>query len=220
MVSRPSLLSKCGLLVLVIGLALQLGADVKMSWAADGQAIDRQTVPTRTPTPAPVTPTEPPPPPTDTPVPPPPTHTPAAPTHTPVPLPTEVVSTPVIPAVLEANVTTDVYSGPGFDFSTIGSLERGDTAPVLGQAAGSSWWQIDFLEGVGWVFGEDVTASPAAYDVPIIVVSAAAEDSPEPQSLPPAGAGIRLLPMGLVLLFLGVLLLVKGAWSHWRRGFE
>jgi hypothetical protein len=219
-VSRPSLLSKCGLLVLVVGLAMQLGTDVKMSWAAEGQAIDRQTVPTRTPTPAPVTPTEPPPPPTDTPAPPPPTHTPVPPTQTPAPLPTEVVTTPTIPAMLEANVTTDVYSGPGFDFSTIGSLESGNTAPVLGQTADSSWWQINFLEEVGWVFGEDVTASPAAYDVPIITVSTTAEDSAQPQNLPTAGAGFRLLPVGLALLFLGALLLVKGAWRHWRRDFE
>jgi hypothetical protein len=46
------------------------------SWAVTGQDVERQTVPTRTPTPAPVTPTVPPPPPTNT-------LAPAAPTVTP-----------------------------------------------------------------------------------------------------------------------------------------
>jgi hypothetical protein len=217
MVSRPSMLSRCGLLVLIVGLVVQFGAEVKMSWATDGQAIDRQTVPTRTPTPEPAPPTEPPPPPTDTPVPPPPTHTAVPPTHTPAPLATLVVSTPVILAMLEVDVTTNVYSGPGFDFSVVGSLERGDTAPIMGRTTDSSWWQIGFLEGRGWVSDEDVTASPAAYDVPIISVSSTAKDNPEPENLPLAGGGFWLSPTGVTLLIFGALLLVKGVRSHWRR---
>ena len=216
------MLSRCGLLVLVVGLVVQFGAEVNMSWAIDGQAIDRQTVPTRTPTPEPVPPTEPPPPPTDTPVPPPPTDTPVPPppTHTPAPQATLVVPTPVLLAMLEADVTTNVYSGPGLDFSVVGSLERGDTAPVTGRTADSSWWQIGFLEGRGWVSDEDVTANPAAYDVPIITVSSAAKDDPEPENLPLAGAGFWLSPTGATLLIFGALLLLKGMRDHWRRSHK
>jgi hypothetical protein len=140
------------------------------------------------------------------------------PTHTPAPTPTLEV-TPV-PALIEVNTATDVYNGPSYDFPVLGPLEPGDTAPVLGRTADNAWWQIWFLEDLGWVADRDVTANAAAYDVPIVTVSSVTEESSEPENLPIAGAGFWLSPTGVALWILGAFLLVKGVWGSLRRGFK
>jgi len=58
---RMSTLVRVAVVAVVVGLLAHLGSGEGASWAAPDQDIERQTVPTRTPTPAPVTPTVPPP---------------------------------------------------------------------------------------------------------------------------------------------------------------
>ncbi len=89
--SRLLTLTRAAVALAVIGLLVQMSAGGDPSWAVAGQDVERETVPTRTPTPGPVTPTAPPPPATHTPAPPP--------TLTPTPSP---VATDVTPAALPA----------------------------------------------------------------------------------------------------------------------
>ena len=113
---RLSTLVRVAVVAVVVGLLAHLGSGEGASWAAPDQDIERQTVPTRTPTPAPVTPTVPPP--------------------TPKPGPTATAAPTVTPALVTADVRTDVYSGPGFEYASVGTLDAGDLTVVsLGPSA-------------------------------------------------------------------------------------
>jgi hypothetical protein len=94
---------RIALFIVTIGL-LAIGLfGQRASWAVAGQDVERQTVPTRTPTPAPVTPTVPPPPPTNTSVP-------AAPTVTPT---STVVETTVVAVTSSPVVLPEAGSNIG-----------------------------------------------------------------------------------------------------------
>ncbi len=56
-----------------------------------------------------------------------------------------------------ANVRLRVRSGPGINFDQIGSLNRGDSAPVVGGADG--WYAISTNGQTGYVYGQFVTVS-------------------------------------------------------------
>ncbi len=190
---RLSTLVRVAVVAVVVGLLAHLGSGEGASWAAPDQDIERQTVPTRTPTPAPVTPT--------------------VPLPTPKPGPTATASPTVTPALVTADASTAVYSGPGFEYASVGTLEAGDAAPVVGRNAEGTWWQIVFREGTAWVADTVVTASPEAYAAP--VVSAPALDASEGTTfaLPKAGSGSVSLSGGVSLLVSGALLLLAGRWA-------
>jgi hypothetical protein len=60
----------------------------------------------------------------------------------------------------------NVREGPGsFDYSIIGSLQPGDTAPAIGRSPAGEWIQIVYQGGPlgkGWVYAPNVTLSPGA----------------------------------------------------------
>ena len=112
---KSSVLVKIAVVALVVGAFIGLASPREASWASAHQDAERQTVPTRTPTPAPVTPTEPPPPPTNTPLPPP-TEPPAAtaPPASPTPLLTPEPAVTATETASEAPSTLPVAGGQGW----------------------------------------------------------------------------------------------------------
>jgi hypothetical protein len=96
--SRLLTLVKLVIAIVAVGLLIHLSDANDSAWAAAGRETDRQTVPTRTPTPKPVTPTTAP---TRT-------NTPAPPraTHTPKPLPS-VTRTPTLTPTTTAPAQSD-----------------------------------------------------------------------------------------------------------------
>jgi glucose/arabinose dehydrogenase len=56
----------------------------------------------------------------------------------------------------------NVRSGPGTNFSVIGSAPAGEAYTVTGKNAAESWWRIDFNGRAGWVSAPLVTAQNAA----------------------------------------------------------
>lgn len=184
--SKLTTLVKIAVLVSIAGLLVQLSTGGSTSWAAPGQDPERQTVPTRTPTPGPVTPTSPPP-----------TSPPAAP-----PTPS--------PAMVTVRADTDVYYGPGTDYAVVGSLKAGERAVILGRNTDSSWWQIKFKEDKGWVADTTVTTSPEARNAPVVSVSSSNLTPSAPLTLPRAGGESTLLWGGILLLVGGIMLSLMG----------
>lgn len=74
-----------------------------------------------------------------------------------VPLPTDIV-------VLPGNVV-NVRSGPGRQYTLLGRLAGGNTAPVLGKSLDGQWWHIRFRGKLGWVHG-DYVAPVGASETP------------------------------------------------------
>ncbi|MCB0129148.1 MAG: SH3 domain-containing protein, partial [Caldilineaceae bacterium] len=50
--------------------------------------------------------------------------------------------------------TINVRQGPGTNYDVIGLAEAGATFVVLGSNGDGTWWQIEYGNGVGWVFGD------------------------------------------------------------------
>lgn len=99
------------------------------------------------------------------------------------------------PSLTVAVDILNVREGPGTNYTVVGQLALGATAPVRGKSADGQWWQIGFAAGpggVGWVFGElvqvtDVAravavapAPPTPTSVPITVPATAAARQPAP----------------------------------------
>lgn len=100
---------------------------------------------------------------------------------TPLP-PTQPAATNVVEqAQVTSNVDANVRSGPGTNYPVVGGLGEGETAPVTGRNADSSWWQINFQGGVAWIADSVSTANQPAFGVP---VAAAPPPPPPPTSVP------------------------------------
>ena len=72
---------------------------------------------------------------------------------------------------VQAEEAVRVRSGPGTEYPRVGQLWPGETAPVVGQNADGSWWQIEFPEvddGLGWVIAQFVTFVGDPDSVPIV----------------------------------------------------
>ena len=106
-----------------------------------------------------------------------------APDNTPMPEttapPAEITPTPLSPteppsteapqtAMVTANVEANVRSGPGTNYAVVGLLAEGASAPVTGRNADSSWWQINYQGTTAWIADSVATASPPAYNAPIV----------------------------------------------------
>ena len=85
------------------------------------------------------------------------------------------------PLVLVRARALNVRNGPGTTYSVIGKLEMDQSAEVVGRNDGSTWWQIRFGTGYGWVSGSYVTPSCTG-NVPIVT-----QPTPAPTATPVAG---------------------------------
>jgi hypothetical protein len=101
--------------------------------------------------------------------------TPIPPTEPPAP-PTEEL------AQVRANVDANVRNGPGTNYTVVGLLAEGGTAPVTGRNADSSWWQINYEGSTAWIADSVATANAAARSVP--VASAPPPPPPPPTNTP------------------------------------
>ena len=93
----------------------------------------------------------------------------ALPTDTPTPVPTDTPSptpeptqvpptmTPAVAKVVVGPDAINVRSGPGTEYTRLGTLDADTEALVTGQYGG--WWQIEYQGQPAWVYGEIVTAS-------------------------------------------------------------
>jgi hypothetical protein len=110
--------------------------------------------------------------PTITPLPPTPSPTPTL-----IPSPTMTPTPTAEPATLQVGVPLlNVRTGPGTQYSRLGTLQQGDNVNLVGQARVGSeqWWEIEFSSsptGTGWVSGNTVYVSVKnASGVPISMV--------------------------------------------------
>jgi hypothetical protein len=78
-----------------------------------------------------------------------------APTDTPTPEPSPT------PAVAQAVLTTqaNIRSGPGTEYSLLGTSNPGDQFRITGKNPAGTWWEIDYNGRTGWVFGELVAVT-------------------------------------------------------------
>jgi Bacterial SH3 domain len=102
-----------------------------------------------------------------------------APSATPPVTPTAAL---VIKIVKPANVRT----GPGLSYPTIGGINTGGTAPLLGRDSSAQWFAISYdaaPKGTGWVSALVATFDGSINDLP--VVQAAAAPPPQATAVPP-----------------------------------
>lgn len=79
-----------------------------------------------------------------------------------------------------ANLNANVRKGPSTAYDAVGALLSGQSAPIAGKLADSSWWYINFAAGPGgkaWIAASTVTAT--------CVTGAVADVAPPP---PPSGS--------------------------------
>ena len=100
-------------------------------------------------------------------------------------LPTRSAPTSIAPEAL-SNVFVTAYrrvnvrNGPGSDYSSIGNLEAGTRADVIGRSNDDEWLQIDFGGKSGWVafFVVSLTGSLENTDIVLISSEIATEEPP------------------------------------------
>jgi len=114
----------------------------------------------------------------------------SAPAATPTPEP--VYSTPTL--IVQAALL-NVRSGPGTDFTLLGTASQGTALPITGRPATESgaegWWQIDFGGQVGWVSGEFGRAAGPLESVPVVASGSAATSAAPDASAAPEGAMLQ-----------------------------
>ena len=93
-------------------------------------------------------------------------------------------------ATVMANVEANVRSGPGTNYSVVGLLSEGASAPVTGRNADSSWWQINYQGSTAWIADSVATANPPAYNAPV----ASAPPPPPATSTPVPPTSVPTVP--------------------------
>lgn len=103
------------------------------------------------------------------------------PTHTPTPSPT---ATPAVPRA-EAVGDTNLRSGPGTNYSVVGSLPAGASAEITGRNEARTWLQLATRDGTRvWISAERVKATGPTDSVPVVAI-------PTPPATPiPARPGL------------------------------
>lgn len=84
---------------------------------------------------------------------------------------------------ITTKVGANVRGGPGTNYPTVGALEQGASAPVVGRNAGGTWFVIEFSRGFGgegWISGQVVDFAGDLDDLPVI----AAPPPPAPTATP------------------------------------
>ena len=84
----------------------------------------------------------------------------------------------------------NVRSGPGLNYSVIGTLRQDQSLPITGQNAAGSWWQVKLADGrQGWVTGQTslVSVEGDTSKVPQVAAPAAPAARPRGRSRRPIG---------------------------------
>jgi uncharacterized protein YraI len=77
-------------------------------------------------------------------------------------------------------VTADVLNvrqSPNCNCGIVTKITRGETYPIIGRNADSSWWQVSVRNAVGWVYGKFVETFGTAY-IPVTDMSVTEHPSP------------------------------------------
>lgn len=104
--------------------------------------------------------------------------------------PPTVTSTPV-PLTVTATQNVNVRSGPGTNFSIVGKLQQGESAPLKGKSPDGTWWQIAYPteQERGWVASQFTTFSDTSITVAVVQVPTAdTSATPRPTAPPQATA--------------------------------
>jgi uncharacterized protein YgiM (DUF1202 family) len=80
-----------------------------------------------------------------------------------------------------ADTGLNMRLGPGVDFAIVRVLVAGEVAPIVGRLGDNSWWQIRYLNTIGWVSSLYTTEYGNCLNVPIV---AAPTPSPQPTLQP------------------------------------
>lgn len=104
------------------------------------------------------------------------------------------------PTVQSLGSGTNVRSGPGTNYATIGQLLYLEVRPIIGRAEYAEWWQIVLSDGeTAWVADAVVAVSGYIGDVPLVAAPALASGAtptpgtpwmptPQPNCTPPPSA--------------------------------
>ncbi len=115
----------------------------------------------------------------------------ATPTQTPAPTPTPSGYTLTIQSAVQ-----NVRSGPGLQFETIGQLQRGTQARVLGATPDYSWLVIDFRGQWGWLASYLVATFGNRNLLPVIQPPATPTPVPTSTPAPPQDPDLVVLHAG------------------------
>jgi len=129
-----------------------------------------------------------------------PTTTPAPPTATPEPTAepteppaaTEPPSATPEPQFVSVILPANVRSGPGTTYPTLGGLNTGDTAAVVGRDSSGAWYAIEYeaaVGGVAWLSNLVSTFDGDVNSLPVIEASAAPPAGPAGPTSTTAPAG-------------------------------
>lgn len=88
------------------------------------------------------------------------------------------------PRVTASNSAVNLRSGPGTNYPRQGALQQGQSLPIVGRNANSSWWQVSTSNGLRWIAASVTTASNAGGNIP--VVQAPPPPAPPTPTNPPA----------------------------------
>ncbi|HEY3340416.1 MAG TPA: SH3 domain-containing protein, partial [Anaerolineae bacterium] len=100
------------------------------------------------------------------------------------------------PSMTVTNDFVNVRSGPATGYQLLGTLDKGQSAPVRGKSSDGNWWQISYAagsNGVGWVFGQYVQANSASDSVAI------ASAPPLPTSPPQPTTPVQIVPIATAI---------------------
>lgn len=88
------------------------------------------------------------------------------------------------PRVTANNSAVNLRSGPGTNYPRQGALQRGQSLPIIGRNADSSWWQVATANGTRWIAASVTSASNVSDNIPI----GAAPPPPQPPTATPVPA--------------------------------
>jgi hypothetical protein len=90
-------------------------------------------------------------------------------TSTPTPLTPTPSSTPtLVPDSTVIDEELDVYSGPGEMYHVLGQAHRGDRMAILGRSEDGAWWQVNYLDRLGWITTQSVVAEVDPLAIPVV----------------------------------------------------
>ncbi len=135
--------------------------------------------------------------------------------------PPEASATPSVePGMVTANVNANVRNGPGTNYYVIGTLAQGESALVTGRNADSSWWQISFGGGVGWIANSVASANGQAYNAPVVgAPPPPATNTPVPPTATPTPLAPTNTPAPTVGLWVDQTVLSAGQCTTLRWNF-